>query len=477
MVAASPGGKNPGDLQDFPHPPMKCLAILLALGTAVLARPNVVFIITDDLGYGDLSCYGQKHFETPVLDRLAAGGLRFTQHYSGATVCAPSRCTLMTGLDNGRATIRGNGAFALRPDPQDITVAGLLGKSGYRTAMIGKSCVTGNTQDPSQVLSKGFDVFYGTTSHVDGHWRYPRFVYDQEKRVELPGNDLHHGRHYDLDLYTRKAVEFIEAQSNTRPFFLLLSYPLPHASVLARPEQIPGGAGKEPGKAHYTPVADPKAHYAAMVEAIDADVGRVVDALARKNLGENTLILFSSDNGSHSEGGYRPDMLDSNGPLRGAKRDLFDGGIRVPLVAHWPAGIRQPGVSGHLCGFVDFLPTVCELAGIPVPKDLDGVSYASLLKGGEMPPRPRPLYWESHENQGRRAMRDGRWKLVQYQLADRAKGRPGRPMLFNLDDDPGESVDLAEKHPEIVRKMLGWMDRHRQPSEWFPFPALDSPEP
>ena len=464
-----------------PHPPLvamkRALALLLALAATALARPNIVFIIADDLGYGDLSCYGQKNFQTPALDRLAASGLRFTDHYSGATVCAPSRCTLMTGLDTGRCTIRGNGEFTLRPDPADTTIARLLKNSGYRTAMIGKSCVTGNTQNPADVLAKGFDVFYGTTSHVDGHWRYPRFVYDQEKRVELSGNALHRGRQYDVHLYTRKALGFIESQTSESPFFLLLSYPVPHASVLAPPAAIPGGAGKAPGQAHYTPVSDPKAHYAALVRALDDAVGQIAAALARKGLDQDTLILFTSDNGSHFEGGYHPRMLQSNGPLRGGKRDLFEGGIRVPLIAHWPAGIKKPATCAQPCGFVDFLPTACELAGIAPPAALDGHSYAPLLRSGELPDRSRPLYWESHENHGRRAMRDGRWKLVQYDLQPAPGKPPGEPMLFDLDADPGESENLAAAHPERVEKMLAWMKSHRRPAPWFPFPALDSPAP
>lgn len=452
---------------------LQTLALVIALTAQAMAGPNIIFIIADDLGYGDLSCYGQKNFKTPVLDRLASRGIRFTDHYSGATVCAPSRCTLMTGLDNGRATIRGNGEFTLRPDPADITVARLLKNAGYRTAMIGKSCVTGNTQNPAEVLGKGFDVFYGTTSHVDGHWRYPRFVYDQEKRIELSGNALHRGRHHDVPLYTRKALDFLSAQSADQPFFLLLSYPVPHASVLAPPGDIKGGAGKAPGNAHYTPVADPKAHYIALVRALDAAVGQIEKTLGEKSLAEDTLILFTSDNGSHSEGGYHPDMLNSSGGLRGLKRDLYEGGIRVPLIAHWPAGIKKPGPSDFPCGFVDFLPTVCELAGIPVPPDLDGLSYAALLDGEKMPQRSRPLYWESHENRGRRAMRDGRWKLVQYELQSAPDAKARKPKLFDLEADPGESRNLAADHPEQVAKMLAWMKSHRRPSEWFPFPALD----
>lgn len=441
-------------------------ALALVLPLAAAQKPNIVFIIADDLGYGDLGCFGQKKIQTPVLDKLAAEGIRFTQHYSGSTVCAPSRSSLMTGLDTGSTWLRGNGEFELRPDPEDLTVATLLQRAGYRTAMVGKSCVSGNTQNPQHVLNKGFDVFYGTTSHKDGHFRYPLFIYDQEKKVKLEGNTLHGGKSYDAELYTARAGRFIRETED--PFFLLLSYPIPHAAVLGPEGSVPDAVGKAPEKGHYTEVGNPAAHYRAMVEAMDGYVGRVLAALREKGVERDTLIVFTSDNGSHYEGGYNPKMLDSSGPLRGGKRDLYEGGIRVPTIANWPAGIAKPGVSDHASAFWDFLPTACELAGVAAPQGLHGISYAPTLTGiGEQRAHDF-LYWEFHEIDTRRSLRQGDWKLVQYDVA-----KNGKPELYHLGRDMAEAKDLAAEEPERVAAMLKLMEERRKPSPIFPNKALD----
>jgi arylsulfatase A-like enzyme len=443
-----------------------CLLFLLGVGLAA-AKPNIVLVIADDLGYGDLGCYGQKTIKTPVLDKLAAGGVRFTQHYSGSTVCAPSRNCLMTGQDTGRTWLRGNGGFELRPDPEDLTVATLLKRAGYTTAMIGKSCVSGNTQNPQRVLDKGFDVFYGTTSHKDGHHRYPRFVYDQTQRVDLEGNNLHTGRFYDAELHTKRAERFILESDG--PFFLLLSYPIPHASVLGPEGSVPGGAGIKHKKGNYTQVDDPKAHYQAMVEAMDGYIGRLLAALGKKGVANDTLLLFTSDNGSHFEGGYDPSMLNSPGPLRGGKRDLYEGGIRVPMVAHWPAGVTKPGTSAHASAFWDFLPTACELAGVDAPAGIDGISYLPSITGKGGQRAHEFLYWEFHETGTRRALRQGDWKLVQYDMSSKT----GETMLFHLGKDLAETHNLATEEPERVAAMLQRMKEHRKPSPIFPNKVLD----
>lgn len=441
------------------------LVYLLAIGFAA-AKPNIVYIIVDDLGYGDLGCYGQRTIKTPVLDKLAAEGIRFTRHYSGSTVCAPSRSSLMTGLDTGSTWLRGNGEFELRADPEDITVATLLKRAGYRTAMVGKSCVSGNTQNPQHVLNKGFDVFYGTTSHKDGHFRYPEFVYDQAERVELEGNAFHTGKHYDAEIYTVRAEKFI--RETEAPFFLLLSYPIPHAAVLGPEGSVPGGAGMKHKKGHYTQVNNPAAHHRAMVEALDAYVGRVLAVLEEKGVAKDTLIIFTSDNGSHFEGGYNPKMLNSSGPLRGGKRDLYEGGIRVPTIAHWPAGITKPGDSGHISAFWDILPTACELAGIEAPNGLHGISLVATITGKGEQRTHDFLYWEFHEQNTRRALLQSDWKLVQYNVATQ-----GNPKLFNLAADLGETKDLAAEEPERVAAMMKIMEQRRTPSPIFPNKALD----
>ena len=460
---------------------MKNLLVLLLLGLwmpiASASRPNVILILADDLGYGDLSCYGQKNFKTPHLDRLASEGIRFTSHYAGATVCAPSRCALMTSYHTGHAGIRGNGPFSLRPDPEDLTVATLLRRAGYSTALIGKSCVTGNTQTPETLAEKGFDYFFGTTDHKDGHFRHPRFVYENTRRVELEGNSLIGGPHYDVDLYTGKALEFVERQ-NGKPFFLVLSYPVPHASLdvpedslaKVRPGITGDHASKEQKKSHYKPAKEVKATYAGMISRVDDAVGALLATLKEKGMDENTLILFTSDNGSHSEGGYSYEMLDSNGVLRGGKRDLYEGGIRVPLIARWPAGIPAGKVTDHPSAFWDFLPTACDLIGIEPPAGIDGISYAPTLTGKGTQASHPSLYWEFHELGGRRALRSGDWKLVQYGLKP---GAFGKCELYDLANDLSEQNDLSEKHPERVAAMLREMDAARTPSQRFPLPGLD----
>jgi arylsulfatase A-like enzyme len=458
---------------------MLLLFLLAASGVSAAPPPNVIYILTDDLGYGDLSCYGQRYFKTPHIDRLAAEGVRFTSHYAGSTVCAPSRCALMTGFHTGHASIRGNGSFSLRPDPEDLTVATILKRAGYSTGLVGKSCVTGNTQTPETLAEKGFDYFFGTTDHKDGHFRHPQFVYENTKRVELEGNSLYAGPHYDVDLYTGKALEFVERQGD-EPFFLVLSYPVPHASLdvpedslaKVRPGITDDHASKNEANPHYKLTNEVKASYAGMVSRVDDAVGALIAKLKDKGMDENTLVLFSSDNGSHSEGSYHYDMLLSNGVLRGGKRDLYEGGIRVPLIARWPGGVPAGRVTDHASAFWDFMPTMCDLLGIESPAGIDGISFAATLTGKGEQVAHASLYWEFHERDGRRALRKGDWKLVQYGLQ---VGKRGKPELYNLADDLSERQDLAEKHPDRVAAMMAEMDRSRTKNERFPHAGLDRP--
>lgn len=458
--------------------PILTFLLALAMHLAAAGKPNIVFVITDDLGYGDLSCYGQKSFKTPNLDRLAAQGIRFTDHYSGATVCAPSRCCLMTGRDTGHASIRGNGPFALRPDPEDLTVATILRDAGYSTALIGKSCVTGNTQTPETLKAKGFDYFYGTTDHKDGHFRYPPFLYENSERVVLEGNTRYAGPHYDLDLYARKALEFI-GKSNDKPFFMVLSLPVPHAS-LAVPEEsmavVRPGIGKDssysPKDKHYGDVKEVKASYAGMVVRVDSVIGSILESLKSRGIDENTMVMFTSDNGSHVEGGYHYSMLESNGRLRGGKRDLYEGGIRVPFIARWPGGIPAGQTTGHPSAFWDFLPTVCDLTGAKAPTGIEGISYAPTLAGkATQQAKHEALYWEFHELNGRRALRMDQWKLVQYGLKP---GAFGEAELYDLANDVSEKINLAGKHPERVKSMLERLDRSRVANDRFALPGLDA---
>jgi arylsulfatase A-like enzyme len=457
---------------------MKPILFTLLLAAAAHAgKPNIVLIFADDLGYGDLSSYGQKFFQTPHIDALAAGGIRFTDHYSGNTVCAPSRDSLMTGRDSGHTSIRGNGEFEL--PATDTTIATLLKQSGYRTALIGKSCVTGNTQTPGTLATHGFEYFFGTTDHRDGHFRYPKFIYENTRKIDFPDNHLHHGSHYDLDVYREKTLAYLDDQSVEAPFFLTLSIPVPHAGInvpedsMARvragvqPDPKVPHPKKEP---HYTHVTEPKASYAGLMTRIDDTVGAVVGKLREKGLLDDTLIIFTSDNGSHSEGGYHPGMLQSNGPLRGSKRDLYEGGIRVPFIAHWPAGIKAGRESAHPCALWDFLPTACDIAGLPTPPDIQGISLMPTLTGKGTQPSHEYLYWEFQEIRGRRALRAGKWKIVQYDLA---KDPQGPIELYDLENDISESKNLAAEFPEKVHLLTKAMNDAREPSKLFPFPALD----
>jgi arylsulfatase A-like enzyme len=440
------------------------LSLLLAI-PALAAKPNILFILADDLGYGDLSCYGQTRFQTPAIDELAAGGIRFTGHYSGSTVCAPARASLMTGKDTGHTAIRGNGSFEL--PATETTVATLLRQAGYRTALIGKSCVTGNTQTPQTLARHGFDYFYGTTDHRDGHFRYPKFLYENTKRIDFPDNNLHTGSHYDLDLYTEKALAQLDAQSAEKPFFLLLSIPVPHASINLPEESIPGKPVKHP---HYTRVADPQKSYAGLMGRIDKTVGALSDKLREKDLLDNTIVIFTSDNGPHAEGGYQPAMLKSSGVLRGHKRGLYEGGIRVPFIVHWPASIRPGRTSPHPSAFWDFLPTVCELTGIPAPANIQGISYLPILTEKEGQAAHDHLYWELNEQGGRQALRAGDWKIVRYDL----NKKPAGPIeLYNLKEDPSETTDLAGKHPDVLGRLTAMLQKARVPCPLFPWPALD----
>lgn len=463
----------------FSQSPILAISLfLLALCSPLLAqKPNIIYIITDDLGYNDISAYGQKSFSTPNIDQLATNGIRFTRHYSGATVCNPSRNCLMTGKDGGHASVRGNGEFAL-PD-EEITVGEIAKSAGYNTAMIGKSCVTGNTQTPETVLSSGFDFFFGTTDHRDGHFRYPEFVYRNKEKILFPENKLHTGTHYDAELYTKETLDYLSKQSSEKPFLLVLSYPIPHASNLAREEDLKAvrplvkdeiEASKQN---HYTATKEVKANYMGMMKYLDDSVGEIVKNLKKQNLLDNTLIIFTSDNGPSTEGGYRAEYLDSNGPLRGSKRDLYEGGIRVPFIASWPASIKSGQTTDHPSAFWDFLPTVCDLVGKPKPEKIQGISYAATLTGkGDQPKHPY-LYWEHHEQNIRRAIQVGDWKLVQTNVALPEKTTTE---LFDLSKDIGETTDLAAANPEKTAELLKLINTARVPNKDFPVPALDKPQ-
>ncbi len=419
-----------------------------------LRKPNIIFILADDLGYGDLGCYGQKQMATPNLDRLAQEGVRFTQAYAGSTVCAPSRCALMTGLHMGHARIRGNARFPLRP--ADLTVAELLKGAGYRTGLIGKwglgeACSTGIPN------AKGFDEWLGYLNQQHAHNYFPEFLWENQREVFLAGN-MGTRKQYSHDLFTDRALQFLQGHRD-QPFFLYLAYTIPHANNELGRET--GNGMDVPGDAPYSGKDWPQVerNFAAMVHRLDADVGKVLEQLKKLGLDEDTIVFFSSDNGPHREGGHDPDFFDSNGPLRGIKRDLYEGGIRMPMLVRWPGKIHPGRVSDQAWAFWDFLPTAAELAGLKPPQGIDGISLLPALLG--KPQRSHDyLYWEFHERGFTQAVRLGDWKGV----------RPGRKRameLYNLAEDLGERNDLAGKHPELAAKIARIMETARFDSpEW-----------
>lgn len=420
-------------------------------------QPNVIYILADDLGFGDLSCYGQQKFETPNIDSLARNGLRFTQHYSGSTVCAPSRCSLMTGLHTGHTPVRGNAEVkpeGQAPMPADtFTVAHLMQKAGYRTGIFGKWGL-GAPGSVSEPLKMGFDRFYGYNCQRIAHSYYPAFLWNDDKRELLFGNVAEKRSEYAPDLIQAQALDFIR-ENKERPFFCYYAAVQPHADIVA-PEQYMekhrGKYGEEtPHEAgYYRAQAEPRAAFAAMVNVLDDYVGEIVAELEKLGIADNTLIIFTSDNGPHIEGGHDPAYFDSNGHQRGVKRDLYEGGMHVPMIASWPAAIEAGGTSDHVSAFWDFLPTMAALTGQKLPNEIDGVSMLPTLLGQPNQPAHNYLYWEFPAKRGRIAIRKGKWKAVRYE----ASIDPNSPLeLYDLSADPREENNLATAHPETVSAM------------------------
>jgi len=432
--------------------------------------PNIIFILADDLGYGDLGCYGQETIQTPNLDRMAAEGMLFTDFYAGSTVCAPSRCCLMTGVHTGHAWVRGNARVPLRAE--DVTVAELLQQAGYTTGIVGKWGL-GEPETTGVPNRKGFDQWFGYLNQLHAHNYYPDYLWRNEEKVELanevkainpPGGVATKRVQYSHDLFTADALSFI-ARNRREPFFLYLAYTIPHANNEA------GADGMEVPS--YAPYANedwptPQKGHAAMITRMDKDVGKLLARLKALGLDEKTLVLFSSDNGPHKEGGGDPAFFDSNGPLRGLKRDLYEGGIRVPLIARWPGRIAAGSGTNHVSAFWDFLPTCCELVGATPPEGIDGISILPTLLGRPERQKGHPyLYWEFHEQGKKQAVRMGRWKGVRVNVA---KEPDGPIELYDLTADLGEERNLADAHPEIVKRMAEIMVTARTPSEHWPWP-------
>lgn len=449
---------------------MKPLAIFFAIALSCLAahsaeKPNIIYILLDDAGYGDLGCYGQTKFPTPNIDRLATEGLKFTDHYAGSTVCAPTRCVLMTGVHTGHAYVRGNREVkpeGQAPMPADIvTIPRLLGKAGYKTGAFGKWGLgaPGSTSDPIE----HFDRFFGYNCQREAHSYYPDHLWSDRERVELDGETYSH------PLIMDEALGFVR-ENRENPFFIYLAITIPHAAMHVPEEyaklwrekfsQFEGKIGKYAG----TEFDNPAAGFAGQMTMLDEGIGDLLALLEELEIDENTLVMFSSDNGPHKEGGHVPDFFDSNGPLRGYKRNLTEGGIRAPMLARWPGKIAPATVTGHVSAHWDILPTVCELANAEIPASVDGISMVPTLLGAGDQDQHEYLYWEFYEQGGKKAARWGDWKAVQTGI----NRNPNAPVeIYDLSKDIGEEKNLAAVRPDLVEKAKGiFSDAHEPSPNW-----------
>lgn len=452
-----------------------------ALKIAEAEKPNIIYILADDLGYGDLGVYGQKKFSTPNIDRLASQGIRFTQHYSGSTVCAPSRSALMTGMHTGHTVVRGN--KEIQPEGQypipdnTYTLAEALKKAGYVTGAFGKWGLgfPGSEGDP---INQGFDTFFGYNCQRMGHNYYPYHLWSNRDSIVLKENMDKGDGSYAPKLIHAQTLQFME-DNKEKPFFLYVPSIIPHAELVAPEDYMEKHRGKYPPEKVYKGTDDgpefnlgpyrsqteSHAAFAAMVSLLDDQVGEIMDKLEELGLG-NTIIVFSSDNGPHQEGGADPEYFNSNGPLKGFKRDLYEGGIRVPMIVRWPGKIKANSQTDHISAFWDVFPTISEIAGVSVPNNLDGISFLPTLMQDGNQKQHDYLYWEFHEKGGRQAIRKGNWKAVKYDVFKNANA----PMeLYNLKEDLGEENDVSQMQPEVVREMQAIFDSARTDSDVFTF--------
>ncbi len=448
------------------------------------SAPNIIYILADDLGFGDIGVYGQTHFKTPNLDRLANRGMRFIQHYSGSTVCAPSRSTLMTGQHTGHTFIRGNserdstleneGQYPLATE--ELTIAEVLKEAGYHTGAFGKWGLgyPGSEGDPN---FQGFDQFYGYNCQRVAHNYYPTHLWDNQIKENLEGNDGNSAQTYAPELIHQKALSFLEENKDS-PFFMFYPSVIPHAELIAPeaymekyrgrflPEKKYTRKKQRYSEGGYNSQKESHAAFAAMVNVLDDQVGEILDKVHQLEIANNTLIIFTSDNGPHKEGGADPDYFDSNGLFRGYKRDLYEGGIRVPMMAYWPSKIEPGSTTDHPSAFWDFFPTAMEVAG--VGKDMvgiDGISFLPTLIGKEQKAHPY-LYWEFLERGGRQAVIMDQWKAIRLNMA---KNRDAPIELYQLTNDIGEENDIADQYPEIVKKMDSLINEAHVYSENFSF--------
>jgi arylsulfatase A-like enzyme len=449
--------------------------------TAIIkSKPSIIYILADDLGYGDLSCYGQEKFTTPNIDKLAQEGMLFTQHYSGASVCAPSRSALMTGQHSGHSPIRGNkevepeGQYPLPKEA--FTLAEMLKSKGYATGAFGKWGLgfPGSEGDP---LQQGFDTFYGYNCQKLAHHYYPNHLWDNQNKVMLTENEGTKKEQYAPDLIHQKALSFIEKHQK-EPFFLYYASPLPHAELVAPKNYMDRFIGKFNPEKEYKAkpnseglkkgeyASQPQSHaaFAAMVSLLDNQVGEIVSKIKELGLEDNTIIIFTSDNGPHNEGGADPDYFNSNGILKGYKRDLYEGGIRVPMIAKWKGKIADGRKTDHISAFWDVMPTLARLTNAKIEGSIDGISFLPTILNKGNQKKHNYLYWEFHELGGRQAIRQENWKLIRYNV-----NKNGSYQLYNLKDDISETNDLASKMPKKVAELSKILETSRTESEVFQF--------
>jgi arylsulfatase A-like enzyme len=443
--------------------------------------PNIIFIMADDLGYGDLGCYGQEIIKTPNIDRLAAEGMKFTQFYAGCTVSAPSRSSLITGLHTGHTPVRGNKHFrgGDYPHPEGTyTISKMLKYNGYATGCFGKWGL-GAPSTEGAPHQQGFDSFFGYNSQALAHHYYPYYLWSNQDTVWLEGNRGNATGQYAQDMIHENAIRFIRTHKD-RPFFAYLTYVIPHAELVNPDDSIfamyDGKFSEKPyqgvdngpsfRKGPYGSTSHPKTDFAAMVTRLDAYVGDICHTLKELGIDRNTVVIFTSDNGPHVEGGADPAYFKSSGTLRGVKRDLYEGGIRVPFIAWYPSKIKAGSVNRHVAAFWDVMATLAELTKTKTPENTDGISFLPTLYGKKKQRQHEYLYWEFHEQGGKMAVRKAEWKAIRLNVNHSQKTIVE---LYDLSDDIREQHNVAEQHPEIVAEMLKIMQEAHQYSAPFPF--------
>lgn len=496
---------------------------LLATGAAAIAlapsagaapkknadKPNILYIMCDDMGYGDLGCYGQKYISTPNIDSLARNGIQFMQAYAGSPVSAPSRASLMTGQHSGHCEVRGNKEYwsykdtvmygnnvdfavaGQHPyDPEHIILPEIMKDNGYTTGMFGKWAggYEGSVSTPDK---RGVDEYYGYICQFQAHLYYPNFlnrysksagdtavvrvVMDENIKYPMYGDDYFKRPQYSADLIHQEAMKWLDKQSADKPFFGVMTYTLPHAELAQPNDSLLQGyrrkffndrtwGGSEGSR--YNPSEHTHAQFAAMISRLDAYVGEIMAKLEEKGLAENTIVVFTSDNGPHEEGGADPTFFGRDGKLKGLKRSCHEGGIRVPFIVSWPAKIKTPEKNEHILAFYDVMPTVCDLIGanmkkyVNKKKDIDyfdGISFAPVLTGKGEVKNHDFLFWEFNETD-QMAVRQGDWKLIV---------KKGVPELYNLADDIHEDNNIAEQNPEKVSELVGIILREHTPNPHF----------